>query len=201
MTGGSCWIWSRPTSRWQRRGANPCRPRPTAFSATCREPFAAPPQLSALFALVDAFGSELLKAENSLAAIMQAHWVDHADRGAEVIDDLARIAALYGLAPRCKDEDDEAEAKLCSLPSLCDETVEEFRQRLKHYVRIFLEGTTTTQGIFRLTAEALDLHLAEAYEEMDTWWERADDELVTIDPRGDDAAKLLFGLEVITGQR
>ncbi len=37
---------------------------------------------SALRALADAFGSELLAGENSLAAVMRAHWVDHADKGA-----------------------------------------------------------------------------------------------------------------------
>lgn len=58
------------------------------------------PRPSALYSVADAFGNELLLAENSLAAVMLAHWVDHADRGAEFVDDLARIAALYGLAPR-----------------------------------------------------------------------------------------------------
>ena len=51
--------------------------------------FRALPRPTTLYAVVDAFGNELLLAENSLAAIMQAHWVDHADRGAEAIDDLA----------------------------------------------------------------------------------------------------------------
>src|SRR5262249_60901733 len=85
--------------------------------------FRALPRPTALYAVVDAVGGELLTAENSLAAVMQAHWVDHADRGAEVIDDLARIGALYGLAPRP------------------EESVEEFREHLKRYVRTFLEGT------------------------------------------------------------
>ena len=34
---------------------------------------------------MDAFGNDLLQAENSLAAVMLAHWVDHADRNAELI--------------------------------------------------------------------------------------------------------------------
>lgn len=149
------------------------------------------PQKSALFAIVDTFGRELLQAENSLAAIMQAHWVDHADRGTDVIDDLARIASLYGLAPRCDTADDETQ--LCALPPGCDETVEEFREHLKRYVRTFLEGTVTVQGILRVTAEALELRIANAYEEMDTWWNRNDDMLVTRRLRGDDAAARLFG--------
>src|SRR5260370_13874702 len=62
--------------------------------------FSALPRPTALYSVVDAFGSELLKAENSLAALMLAHWVDHADKGAEFISDLACIASLYGLAPR-----------------------------------------------------------------------------------------------------
>jgi len=59
--------------------------------------FGKPPRAGALGTLVDAFGGELQQAENTLAAILCAHWVDHADRGAERIDDLGRLAALYGL--------------------------------------------------------------------------------------------------------
>ena len=139
--------------------------------------FRALPKPTALYSVVDAFGNELLQAENSLAALMLAHWVDHADKGAEQIDDLARIAALYGLAPQP------------------EETVEEFREHLKRYVRTFLDGTVTVQGILRVTAEALGLHIADGYEQMDTWWTRGNDTLITIDPRGDDAARLLFGVE------
>jgi hypothetical protein len=142
--------------------------------------FRALPRPTALYAVVDAFGNELLLAENSLAAIMQAHWVDHADRGAEAIEDLACIAALYGLAPRA------------------DESVEEFREHLKRYIRTFLEGTVTVQGILRVTAEALGLRIADACENLDTWWTRADDGLITVEPRGDDAAELIFGVKVAT---
>ncbi len=157
------------------------------------------PQKSALFAIVDAFGGELLQAENSLAAIMQAHWVDHADRGSDIIVDLAQIASLYGLAPRCdepascSESDSNSDDELCVLPPGCDETVEEFREHLKRYVRTFLEGTVTVQGILRVTAEALALHIADDYEALDTWWDRAEDTLVTTTPRGDDAAWRLFG--------
>ena len=61
--------------------------------------FSALPKPSALHSFVDAFGNELLLAENSLAALMSAHWVDFADINAELLDDLACMARLYGLAP------------------------------------------------------------------------------------------------------
>ncbi|HEV3469738.1 MAG TPA: hypothetical protein VG148_10485 [Pyrinomonadaceae bacterium] len=137
--------------------------------------FRALPKPTALHSVADAFGHELLLAENSLAAVMLSHWVDHADRGAEFIDDLARIAALYGLSPRP------------------EEDVEEFREHLKRYVRTLLEGTMTVQGILRITAEALGLHIADDYAALDAWWTRADDALTRVEPRGDDAAALLFG--------
>ncbi len=129
---------------------------------------------SALRAIAGAFGNELQSAENSLAALMRAHWVDHADKGAETIDDLARIASLYGLAPRE------------------DETVEEFRLHLKRYVRTFLDGTVTVRGILRVTAEALGLDLDE---ELDPWWMRPDEALVDRELRRDDGARVLFGFE------
>ncbi len=137
--------------------------------------FQAAPVLSALRALIDAPGRELLLAENSLAALMRAHWVDHADRGAEEIHDLELFAALYGLAPRP------------------DESVEEFREHLKRYVRTFLEGTVTVQGILRVTAEVLGLHIADGKGELDGWWSRASDELITRELRADDAAELVLG--------
>ncbi len=117
------------------------------------------PVASALHAVAAAFGRELQAAENSLAAVMQAHWVDLADWQEEEIHDLALLAALYGLAPRP------------------DESVEEFREHLKRYVRTFLQGTVAVQGILRVTAEALNLHIADAYADMDTWWTRKSDPL------------------------
>lgn len=136
------------------------------------------PRPTALYAVVDAFGNELLLGENSLSAVMRAHWVDHADRGAEFIEDLARMAALYCLAPHP------------------DETVEEFREHLKRYIRTFLEGTVTVQGILRVTAEALGLRIADAYKDMDTWWTREGNGLITVEPRGDDAAEKVFGFKM-----
>ncbi|MET0622277.1 MAG: hypothetical protein ABW250_04770 [Pyrinomonadaceae bacterium] len=108
---------------------------------------------------------------------MGSHWVDHADRGAELIDDLKRIASLYGLAPRD------------------DEEVEEFREHLKRYVRTFLEGTATVQGVLRVVAESLALRIADEHTAIDAWWTRPTDELTTVEPRPDNAAALLFGVE------
>ncbi len=160
--------------------------------------FRALPKPTALYSVVDAFGSELLQAENSLAELMMAHWVDHADRGAEFIQDLACIAALYGLAPRGATPAPPSLDRPTCLPLAADESVEEFREHLKRYVRTFLDGTVTVQGVLRIVAEALGLHIADAYAEMDTWWMRPDDALVTVEPRGDDAARLLFGSEALT---
>ncbi len=109
---------------------------------------------SALRSVAGAAGNELQAAENSLAAVMRAHWVDHADRGAHQIDDLARIAALYGLAPRRANGEAEG--------------VEAFREHLKRYVRTFLDGTATVEGILRVTAEVLGLILDDA--PLDGWW-------------------------------
>jgi hypothetical protein len=138
--------------------------------------FAVRPGRSALAAAAGAVGDELLRAENSLAAVMMAHWVDRADLGAEVIDDLRSIAALYGLAPRE------------------DETVEEFRVHVKRYVRTLLGGTVTVQGILRVTAEALALDVADTPPGLDPWWTRPDEELVTVHPGGEDAATRVLGL-------
>ncbi|NJL09651.1 MAG: hypothetical protein HC908_03945, partial [Calothrix sp. SM1_7_51] len=81
-----------------------------------------------LFAFIDAFGRELLSAENSLAEIMTAHWVDYADRGSNIIKDLKKLAALYGLAPR-RDEDGEiVETK--PIPEDMVETAQKYRLEL-----------------------------------------------------------------------
>ncbi|NJK53602.1 MAG: hypothetical protein HC936_13795, partial [Leptolyngbyaceae cyanobacterium SU_3_3] len=92
---------------------------------------------------------------------MSAHWVDHADRTAEEVHDLERLAALYGLAPRRNEEGEILEG------------VEEFREHLKRYIRTFLEGTVTVQGILRVTAEALGLRIADDYRDLDSWWNQS----------------------------
>ena len=172
--------------------------------------FRALPRPTALYSVVDAFGSELLQAENSLAALMLAHWVDHADKGAEFISDLACIAALYGLTPQVQNSQSQGSQSTPTTPATStdgppcppllytDEGVEVFREHLKRYVRTFIEGTVTVQGILRITAEALGLHIADEYAQMDTWWTRSTPELLTREPRGDDAAAQIFGSSTAT---
>ena len=149
-------------------------PKPDRILANLPPTFRALGDPSALRALADAYGGELQQAENSLVAVMRAHWVDFADQGEQRVLDLAGIGALYGLAPRA------------------DESAEEFRDHLKRHVRTFLEGTVTVTGLLRVTAEALGLHIED--DALDTWWTRADPVLVTSTGRGDDAAPLVLGV-------
>ncbi|MEV8377688.1 hypothetical protein AB0P21_33425 [Kribbella sp. NPDC056861] len=129
---------------------------------------------SALRALTDAYGGELQAAENSLVAVMRSHWVDFADAGETAIQDLALFGALYGLAPRP------------------DESVEEFREHLKRYVKTFLDGTVTVQGILRITAETLGLHIED--DALDSWWTPGRSAVLAgSTPDGADAASLVFG--------
>jgi len=130
---------------------------------------------SPLKAVMDTFGNELQNAENSLAAVMRAHWVDHADNGMNKIDDLIQLAALYGLAPRV------------------DESVEEFRQHLKQYVKTLLQGTVTVQGLLRIAANNLGLSIADDYADMDTWWTNEQHDLTLLRHCGNDVASKLFG--------
>lgn len=161
--------------------------------------FRALPKPTALYAVADAFGNELLSAENSLADVMRAHWIDHADKSAELIRDLACIAALYGLAPRGVSLDSQSSIGLKTCPPLpADESIEEFREHIKRYIRTFLDGTVTVQGVLRIVAEALGIRIADNYAQMDTWWTRGKDDLITIVPRGEDAARLLFGFDIGT---
>lgn len=162
--------------------------------------FRVTPRPDVLYALIDAFGKDLLLAENSLAAIMAAHWVDYADRNAANITDLAKIAALYGLAPRR--ESDLTGDPLAPGADEVLETVEEFREHLKRYIRTFLEGTVTVQGILRVTAEALALQIADDYKDLDCWWQRRSQTLTTIVPRLEDAAPAVFGMKAgqVAGQ-
>src|SRR5262249_18909276 len=140
--------------------------------------FRALPKPTALYAVADAFGSELLHAENSLVDVMRAHWIDHADKGQELIRDLACIAALYGLAPRGVDLEARSPGTFLTCPPMpADESVEEFREHIKRYIRTFLEGTVTVQGILRIVAEALGLRILDQYAEMDTWWTRPSKDL------------------------
>ncbi len=165
--------------------------------------FRALPKPTALHAVVGAFGNELLQAENSLAEIMRSHWVDHADRGAELLRDLVCMAALYGLAPRGAAQNAGASSNLqkrgCP-PTVSDESVEEFREHLKRYVRTFLDGTVTVQGILRVAADALGLRIDDDYEALDSWWRRTQEELTTVLARQNDAAKKILGAQRVVAK-
>lgn len=156
--------------------------------------FRALPRPNALFSVTDAFGNELQQAENILAALMMSHWVDYADQGGDLIADLGCFAALYGLSPRGAMLAFPTPKGGC-LPVVADESVEEFREHLKRYIRTFLGGTVTVQGVLRVVSEALGLHLASEYSQLDSWWTRATNSLKTVAPRNDGAAAALFGLE------
>lgn len=144
-------------------------------------------RLSALKAVAGAVGDDLQLGENALAEVMFAHWVDHADRGAARILDLAGIGTLYGIAP----QRDSAGADL--------ETVEEFRERLKRHIRTLLEGSCTVPGVIRIAAEALGVHVPPDAE-LDAWWKRNEPLLINKEPRGEDAAELIFGLSTVRSQ-
>ncbi|MEZ5401870.1 MAG: hypothetical protein R2729_19505 [Bryobacteraceae bacterium] len=135
---------------------------------------------SALRAIAAAAGNELQAGEVALARILQSHWVDSADRGAILIDDLARIASLYGLAPLRFPDGSQME------------TVEQFRAHLKRYVRSLLEGRVTVRGLIGVTADILGVSVAEG-EQLDPWWNRRVNRVITQVARGEDAATLVFG--------
>ena len=162
--------------------------------------FKALPRPTALYSVVDAFGTQLLEAENGLGAVMRAHWVDFADRGSDFIEDLNCFGALYGLAPRDAAYDVVQFATATCPPVSADETVEEFREHLKRYVRTFIEGTVTVQGVLRIVAESLALHIEDDYAGMDTWWSRESDALTTSGPAAGSVARQLFGTPFLSAR-
>jgi hypothetical protein len=140
---------------------------------------------SALRAVAAAAGGELHNGEVALARILRSHWLDTADKNAAAIDDLARIGSLWGLAP-LRDND--------GLPL---ESIEQFREHLRRYVRTLLEGTVTVKGILRLASDILGVTIDLEGEQFDPWWRREDSVQLSLVPRGDDAAALLFGVPAI----
>ena len=142
--------------------------------------FLSQPVNSPLQTLVQTYGGELQKAENALAAIMRAHWCDQADLGARALDDLPRIAALYGLAPQPDDD------------------IEEFRRRLKQWVRLILDGPATVRGLLRATSILTGLEIDDSDGSFDAWWLRSDDKLVTTKKSGRDAAPAILGFDRAT---
>ena len=162
--------------------------------------FRALPRPTALYPVIDAFGTQLLEAESSLGAVMLSHWADYADRGSEFITDLNCFAALYGLAPRGAAKDVAQFASPTCAPVSADESVEEFREHLKRYVRTFIEGPVTVQGVLRVVSEALGVHIADDYASMDSWWTREPGFLTTTESSGDSVARQLFGVTFAKAQ-
>jgi hypothetical protein len=146
--------------------------------------FLASRRQSALRAIVGPVGNELQTAEIALARIMRSHWVDSADEGSLLIDDLEKIASMYGSAP------------LRDLTGEQLETVEQFRRRLKRHIRTLLQGRVTVRGLLNVAAQILDVTIPEG-DDLDVWWKRRDRETITTQPRGEDAAAIIFGREAI----
>ncbi|MEM9549866.1 MAG: hypothetical protein AAGA05_01755 [Pseudomonadota bacterium] len=140
--------------------------------------FAAQPAQSPLQTLVATYGGELQRAENTLAAILRAHWCTQADLGREMFDDLPRIAALYGLAPQPGDD------------------IEEFRRRLKLWVRLILEGPSTVRGLLRAASIITGLEIDDSDEGFDAWWTRGTDRILTTSSANRrDAGRTMFGFD------
>ena len=150
-------------------------PKSDRILANLPPTFVAAAGRSALRALADMFGGELQSAENALVAVMRAHWAEFADQGSPRIDDLGRLAALYGIAPRA------------------DESVEEFRDHLLRHAQTRLQSSVTVAGVLRTAAETVGLHLDAAA--FATWWAPGAPELVEVTrPRGADAATRVLGV-------
>ncbi|MBO9409367.1 hypothetical protein J7399_18160 [Shimia sp. R9_1] len=140
--------------------------------------FAAQPAHSPLQKLIETYGAELQGAENTLAAILRAHWCTQADLGRDLFDDLPRIAALYGLAPQEGDD------------------VEEFRRRLKLWVSLILEGPATVRGLLRATSILTGLEIDDSDAAFDPWWTRAGGGLLTTKVASRrDAGPAIFGFD------
>lgn len=137
---------------------------------------------SPLDRLARTYGGELQGAENAMAAIMRAHWVDQADLGAERIDDLARIAALYGLAPQP------------------DDGIEEFRRRLKLWVALLLDGPATVRGLLRAVSVILGIEIDDRDAAFDAAWLREGALFPTSRTSGRDASKAVMGFEKAAAQ-
>lgn len=86
-----------------------------------------------LYHVVDVIASRLQEIENDMVSVMKSHWIE----AAEDIDDLEKIAALYGI----EREDYE--------------DLEQFRTKIKDIIRLYLSGPGTVPSIIEFIAIAL----------------------------------------------
>lgn len=95
---------------------------PDAYAARDKE--------SLLYKLLDAFGAELMAADEQIKRLLKSHWVRYAEG-----DALDRLGAVYGVTRRALSSEDEA-----AEPE--PEPDEDFRRRLQSIVPMFTGGGT-----------------------------------------------------------
>ncbi|MFH1860618.1 MAG: hypothetical protein ABH870_06365 [bacterium] len=93
---------------------------------------------SIIYSIVDIFGKKLQCIEDDIFEVMRAHWVNHADRDKETIDDLNRLGSLFDIRP------------------IEGESIEKYRRRLKRMIKVYLEGVGTTKAIIEVVAAVFD---------------------------------------------
>lgn len=86
-----------------------------------------------LYHVVDVIATRIQEIENDMIGVMKAHWID----AAEDIDDLEKIAALYGI--ELEDYED----------------LEQFRTKIQDIIRLYLAGPGTVPSLFEFVAIAL----------------------------------------------
>ena len=89
---------------------------------------------SLFYYLLSIFGQELEQIEKVIKGIIIAHTVDFADKKGAKIDDLTRLGALFDIKPKV------------------DEGIENFRERLKETIKVYLSGLNTAEAVIRITA-------------------------------------------------
>lgn len=89
---------------------------------------------SLFYYLLNIFGQELEQVEKEIKGIIASHTVDFADKKRAKIDDLTKLGALFDIKP--KD----------------DEKIEDFRERLKETIKLYLGGLGTAEAVIGMTA-------------------------------------------------
>lgn len=84
--------------------------------------------------LLSIFAQELEEIESAIKSVIASHTSDFADKNGSKIDDLARLGALFEIKPKV------------------DEPIEDFRERLKESVKLYLDGLSTAEAVIRMTA-------------------------------------------------